>query len=161
MADPLSASASIITIIGTGFAIAKGLDQLADGIGTAGQEVRIYADEIDAFSRLLDVIRELLQRRLKQSWSRAENLLEDILHVCQRVLVPMEIVQATLTPLLSRFRSSPGKFRQFSLRVQWIFSTKEKLLFYRAALKGQHRLLDTTLIAMHLTAEGQNSRIAK
>ena len=159
MADPLSISASIITLVGTGFAVAKGLYQVASGIGSAGQEVRVYADEIDSFAKLLAKIQEELVHRPQIASRRAQGLLEDILAVCERVLDPMNNIQDILNPLLTRFKDSQSKLRQFGLRIQWMFATKEKLLFYRGALKGQHRLLDTTLGAMILMAVGQNPQI--
>jgi hypothetical protein len=48
MADPLSITASILAVVIAGFKAAKGLYQLADGIGSAGMEARIYAEEIQS-----------------------------------------------------------------------------------------------------------------
>jgi hypothetical protein len=68
--------------------------------------------------------------------------------ICDRVLTPLNRLQKTLKPLLVHFRSSPGKLRQLELRLRWVFSSRDKLLFYREVLKGQHRILDTTLDVM-------------
>jgi hypothetical protein len=56
MADPLSLSATVIGIATTGFAVALGLYQIADGIGSAGREVRLYADEVGGFSKMLKMV---------------------------------------------------------------------------------------------------------
>jgi hypothetical protein len=150
MADPLSISASIIAVVGAGFKVAKGLHQLADEIGSASVEVRVYGEEIDSFAKLVQRIREQITQRAGQVSSFEENLLRDIIDVCGRVMRPINGLQEKLNPLLERFRDSPSKLRSFRLRVQWISKSKEKILFYRGALRGQHRLLDTTLDLMIL-----------
>jgi hypothetical protein len=151
MADPFSLTANIIAVTIAGFKVAKGLNTLADGIGSAGKEVRIYADEIDAFSKLLQRVKDLLHdtqsSRLPDSLFYEQSLLLDILGVCKRVLEPINRIQQKLTPLVGRFTDST-KGKNFALRIRWIFSSKEKLLFYRGALKEQHRLLNTTLVLM-------------
>ena len=152
MADPLG----VIGIAATGFAVAQGLYQIADGIGSAGQEVRIYADEVDAFSKLLKMVRAELLRPSGVSLDE-QSLVKDVMDICDRVLQPLNRLQSTLKPLLVRFRNSSGKLRQFGLRVQWFFSSKDKLLFYREALKAQHRILDTTLELMILQANRDKS----
>lgn len=50
-----------------------------------------------------------------------------------------------LKPVLTSFAESHNNLRHFSLRIQWIFRTKSKLLFCRAASVAQHKLLRTLL----------------
>jgi hypothetical protein len=157
MSDPLSLTAAILAVVTAGFQVAKGLHQLADGIGSVGMEARIYAEEIDSFSKLLQRIKEQVLQQPEQFSSFEMNLLQDIVDVCKRVLHPINRIQQKLNPLLIKFRSSQSWLRAFGLRVQWIFSAKEKLLFYRGALRGQHRLLDTTLELMILKATKDRS----
>lgn len=152
MSDPLSIAASLAGIASTGFFIAKGLYQIADGIGSAGQEVRIYADEVGSFSKLLLKVRSELQQPSHGSHDDDVSLVRDILEICEKALAPLERLQHTLKPLLVKFRQSSRKLRQFGLRVQWIFTSKAKLLFYRDLLRSQHRMLDTTLELMILKA---------
>lgn len=156
MSDPLSIATAVIGIAATGFTVAQGLYQIADGIGSAGKEVRIYADEIDAFSKLLKAVRAELLRPPPVSFDE-QSLVNDVLDICDRVLLPLNRLQNTLKPLLVRFNNSSGKLRQFGLRVQWFFSSKDKLLFYREALRAQHRILDTTLELMILQANKDKS----
>jgi hypothetical protein len=154
MADPLSTAATVFGVVGRGFTIAKGLYEIADGIGSAGEEVRIYADEIDAFSKVLHRVDVELEIFRSESTSPdashlcrdLQNVVEVVLTVCKRVLEPLSQIQNTLRPLLVQYRDSPSKFRQLSLRVQWIFKTRSKLLFYREALRGQKGILDTALV---------------
>ena len=157
MSDPLSVTAAIVAVVTVGFQVAKGLHQLADGIGSVGMEARIYAEEIDSFSKLLQRIKEQVLQQPEQFSSFEMNLLQDIIDVCKRVLHPINRIQEKLNPLLTKFRSSQSWLRAFGLRAQWMFSAKDKLLFYRGALRGQHRLLDTTLELMILKATKDRS----
>jgi hypothetical protein len=101
---PLGLAAGVIGIAATGFAVARGLYQIADGIGSAGQEVRIYADEVDAFSELLKMVRAELLRSSSVSLDE-QSLVKDVMDVCDRVLQPLNRLQGTLRPLLVRFRT--------------------------------------------------------
>jgi hypothetical protein len=148
MADPLSITASIITLATVGFQIAKGLHQLANTIGTAGQEVRLYATEIDSFSKVLEMLRQEITSRPHNLSSKAGRLFESLVDICGRALDPMNRLQTNLNSMLVRFKDSPNKIRQFGLKIQWYFSAKDELLFYRDALRGQHRMLDTTLATL-------------
>lgn len=150
MGDPIGIAASILTLISTGVKVAQGLYKLADGIGSAGQEVRVYADEIDNFSKLLQRVKSEIERAPSAIPNEQENLLRDIFGICERVLMPLKGLQNALNHLTVKWKESPGKWKQFGMRVQWLFHKKDKLLFYRAALRGQHRLLDTALLLMTL-----------
>ncbi|RMJ06664.1 hypothetical protein CDV36_013728 [Fusarium kuroshium] len=149
MSDPFSIASGAAGIISLGLEIAQGLYQIAGAIGSAGLEVRTYAEEINQFSKLLDQVKNELTQSANVSVD-LQSLIKDVMDVCNRALTPLDCLQKTLKPLLVRFKSSPGKFRQLGLRLQWVFSSREKLLFYREVLKGQHRILDTTLQVMIL-----------
>jgi hypothetical protein len=103
------------------------ISTLADGIGSAGKEVRIYADEMYSFSNLLQRVKEsLLQAKRTQSgdvFIYEKSLFLDVLGVCTRVLEPITRIQQRLTPLLGRF-SEGIKLKNFALRIQWMFITK-------------------------------------
>jgi hypothetical protein len=144
MSDPISISGTAVRVISLGLTVAKGLYLIADGIGSAGREVRMYADEIDSFSKLLNRVTIELEKSSALPHD-LQSLLNDVIGICDRVLTPLDSLQRTLKPLLTGFRDSPGKLHQFGLRIQRTFVTKDKLLFYREALQGQHRVLDTTL----------------
>ena len=151
MSDPLSVTASIASLAVTGFALAKGLGRIADGLGAAGREVRLYANETLAFARLLHRVREELCR-LADVPADTMTLLRDVVDVCERVLAALDRVHVTLEPLLERFARSPRKLIQLGLRLRWVFGKKAEMLFYRDALAAQHRLLDTVLDVMILQA---------
>ncbi|KAK0733014.1 hypothetical protein B0T26DRAFT_745110 [Lasiosphaeria miniovina] len=156
MADPLSIAASIAGVAAAGFAAAKGLYEIADGIGSAGVEVRVYGDEVASFSKFLYHVRSELVRSEGVS-SEAQSLLGDTVHLYDRILHPFKGMLGTLQPLLARFRGRESKLRQFGLRLQWVFRTKDKLVFYRSALNAQHRLLQTLLDLIILQATRDKS----
>ncbi|KAL2811777.1 nucleoside phosphorylase domain-containing protein [Aspergillus granulosus] len=144
MADPLSITASIVGIVTLGFQVAKGLYQFADGIGSAGEEVRLYAGEVNEFSKLLNYIRTQILDSPDLPFN-SQSLIRDVIDVCDKVLQPFHRLQNTLNSFFTQFKQSPKKLKQFGLRVKWVFSSKKKLLFYLEALRSQHRILNTAL----------------
>lgn len=144
MSDAFRIASGAAGIVSLGLTIAQGLFQIAEGIGSAGVEVRGYAEEINTFAKLLNHVRNELESSNDVS-ADIQSLVNDVVDICGRVLQPLDGLQKTLKPLLDHFGSSPSKIRQLGLRLQWVFSKKDKVLFYRAALKEQHRILDTIL----------------
>jgi hypothetical protein len=151
MSDPLSVAASIAGVVTAGFKVAQGLYQIADGIGTAGVEVRVYAKEISAFSKVLHLIKEKVLRPARGTVDELV-LVKDITDICQEVLAPLTRIHDTLKPLLERYRDSKRKVEQLGKRIHWYFSQKQKLLFYREALRGHQQNLDSVLAAMNYDA---------
>lgn len=149
MADPLSITASIVGIVTLGFQVAKGLYQFADGIGSAGEEVRLYAGEINEFSRLLNHIRTQILESPDLPFD-SRSFIRDVVDVCDKVLQPFHRLQNTLNSFFTRFKQSPKKLQQFGFRVKWVFSSKKKLLIYLEALRSQHRILNTALDVANL-----------
>jgi hypothetical protein len=151
MSDPLSIAASIAGVVTAGFQVVQGLYHIADGIGSAGVEVRIYAKEISAFSKVLQLIRTKVLRPNGVTVDEIA-LVKDITTICEDVLAPLTRIQETLKPLLERHRESKRKLEQFGKRIHWYFSQKQKLLFYREALRGHQQNLDSVLAAMNYEA---------
>ena len=127
--------------------IAKALYQISDRIGSSRREVRVYANEIDSFSKLLNQVKTELDKPTSVS-ADLQSLIKDVVDICNRALTPLDKLQNTLTPLLVHFHDSPRKFRQFGSRLRWVFTSKSKLLFYHDALRSQHGILNTTLKLM-------------
>lgn len=151
MSDPLSVTASVIAVPQLGCAVAKGLYQIADEIGMAGLEVRLHAQEVDGFSKLLmrmqHTIDDLDWRTRRHEAAEIESHIGEVLTICQKTLQPMkDEIDHSLQPLLVRFRDSPIKLIQVALRIRWCFVSKGKIMFWRQFLQAQHRLLDTTLL---------------
>jgi hypothetical protein len=156
MGDPLSVVASALTVIGSGFANAKGLNTLGMVLGSAGESVRIYAKEIRIFSELLDTIRGELEKDPKHSWSRAEHLTMEILDLCKSLLEATNQLQAKLNPLLVFYRDSPTKTCQIALRIRWVISAQEKLLRYRGFLQALTVTLNTALVTVKFKARSSS-----
>ncbi|KAL4875734.1 nucleoside phosphorylase domain-containing protein [Aspergillus karnatakaensis] len=144
MAEAIGITASVIAIVTLGFQVAKGLYNVADQIGAAGAEVRMYAGEISDFAKLLNHIRTDILT-LSNVPFNARTLIEDVTSVCDKVLQPFKRLQSTLDAFATRFKHAPGKLRNLGVRVKWAFSRKKELLFYLGALRSQHRVLDTAL----------------
>jgi hypothetical protein len=144
MSDLFGSANGTMGIISLGLTIAHGLFQIADAIGSAGLEVRSYAEEINTFAKLLKHIKTELDSSTDVSVD-IRSLVNDVVDICDSVLKPFDGLQKTLKPLLDHVSSRPNMFKQLGVRLQWVFRKKEKLLFYRKALKEQHRILDTIL----------------
>jgi hypothetical protein len=151
MSDPFSLAIGITKVATAGFQVAQGLYQIADGIGSAGLEVRFYAKEITSFSKVLQLIQEKILRPAGIG-SDDLGLVKDITDICEDVLAPLTRLQETLKPLLDRYRDSKKKIEQIGKRIHWYFSQKQKLLFYLEALRGHQHNLDSLLAAMNCAA---------
>lgn len=149
MAETVGLAASVFQIANVGFNVAKGLHSIADDIGSAGREVRAYADEISGFSKLLDRVRTEVLHTPGMDQDE-HSMLKDVLDICDRVLKPFSQLQDMLKPLLVHYGTSPGKLKQLGLRIYYIFSCRRELLFYRDLVKAQHRMLDTIMTAIML-----------
>ncbi|OAA53443.1 hypothetical protein SPI_09371 [Niveomyces insectorum RCEF 264] len=147
MADPLSITASVAGVAALGYSIAKGLYQIADDMSVAGLEVRVYANEIDSFAKLLLNVQSTVDGLTCSAAeiAKIKTHIKEILDNCDRILKPLHEVQEGLLPLLQRFRDSPSKMLQVALRIRWTFISKGKVLFYRELLQRQHQMLDTHL----------------
>jgi hypothetical protein len=161
MADPLSIAASITGVASTGFALAKGLNQIASSIGSAGEEVRLYGGEVESFCRLLNHVRlEVLNPNGPSVELRT--LLSETVQTCDRILDQLKTLLRNLKPLSTRYSCSDRKLQQLGLRLRWIFGTKSRARFYRNALNAQHKLLQTLLdlMILHATRDRSQSNIS-
>ncbi len=141
----LDVAAGILGIANAGIAVAKGLIQIADAIGSAGEEVRMCAAETTLFSRMLDDLSNALTKPTAASRA-TQNTTEDVIDICERILKPFETLITKLNPLLESYRKSEHQLRQLSLRIQWYFRHKSKVTFYQQAL-GRLKLTLTCLLA--------------
>ena len=149
MGDPVSVAASVLTLATTGFAIAKGLCHVANEIGSAGEEVRVYSQEVDGTCQVLQNILFALGEHHAQGVVYEQILLANIVSVCSRLLEPLHRLQSVLVPLLDKLDRTVKKLRQVGLRLKWIFSTRSKLLLCRALisnLRGDLHMLLTLLL---------------
>lgn len=157
MADPFSAASGAAGIIALGFTVAKALYQIAGGIGSAGEEVRVHAEEIDTFSKLLNQA----QIKLVQCPSvnpGIQDLIDQVVDICHKTLEPLHIIRSHVKPLLEKYGTSLKKLKTLGIRLEWMFRMKCKVLFYREALKQKHKVLDTVvgLITLQMVGYQQN-----
>ena len=145
----LDVAAGVIGIASVGVSVAKGLFEIADGIGSAGEEVRLCAADTDMFCRMLMDLSTILQESGTPG-SQAQNIAEDLLNVCERVVNPFQDLISRLRPLLVRYRESERQLRQLSLRIQWHFRHKSKVSMYQSALSQLKATLSCLLTSMNL-----------
>ena len=141
----LDVAAGVAGIAAVGITVAKGLIQIADTIGSAGEEVRMCAAETTLFSRMLDDLSDTLAKPTAASRA-SQNTAEDLIDICERILNPFKSLISRLNPLLESYRKSEHQLRQLSLRIQWYFRHKSKVTFYQQAL-GRLKLTLTCLLA--------------
>ena len=143
------AAAGVAGIASAGMLVAKGLIQLADGIGSAGKEVRMCASDTALFSQMLENLADA--PKLPSAASRAtQSTTEDLIDVCERILYPFQRLTERLTPLLEKYRESEHQLRQIGLRIQWYFRHKSKVTFYQQALAQLKATLTCLLASMNL-----------
>ncbi len=143
----LEIAASVVGIASAGIVVAKGLCQIADSIGSAGEELRLCAAETTLFSRMLSDLSSALSK--PTAASRAiQNTTEDLIDICERILKPFESLIARLNPLLESYRNSKHQLRQLGLRIQWYFKHKSKVTFYQQALERLKSTLSCLLASM-------------
>lgn len=149
MAELLGLGASIIAVLTLTKKVVSGLRTLANGMGTAGLEVQSYSSEINDFAVLLERTQKTVQQATSASLTD-HDLLKDLLEVCERVMDPLNLMQRRLNRYDTSFRQQQNrrKIRHFHTTVKWLFSTKQKIMYLRSVVQGQHRLLDTLLQLM-------------
>jgi hypothetical protein len=119
MAEGLGIVAGVFGVSAAGFRVAQGLYRIADAIGSAGEEVRLFATNTDVFSHMLYGLSQTLEASPNPT-SRLLVTTEDAVVLCKQILEPFEKIIARLSPLLVRFRDSQSRIRQVGLRIQWI-----------------------------------------
>lgn len=144
--------ASVLAVAGAGFTVAKSLFSLANTIGGAGAEVRVFATDTAMFSQTLEHLGEKL-RAMHSPSGPVLRTAEDLADVCKRTLEPLREQLESLEPLLERCRNSERVMYQFALRVRWAFKHRSKVLFYRRTLDSLKMTLACLLGSMNLVAD--------
>jgi hypothetical protein len=156
MSDPFSITASVLGVATVSFQVAQGLYNLADAIGSAGEEVRMVAQQVTSFSGLLTSIKTEMSRPNDVSFVE-KSLVMDIVHCCEDVIRPLQRLQDTLKPLLRHYRTGSTKLRHFGLRVQYVFKCKPKLAYYLELLRHQTVTLNAVLGIINLQANRERN----
>ncbi len=154
MAEAVGLAAGILVLAEIAWKVAKGLHDLADEVGSAGEAVRIFANDFGLFVETVKTLGDLfdgLPPVARRTQSTAEELVEVAM---EQVVEPFQNLLTELAPLLVRWRDSPGRMRQLGVRIQWAFSCKSKVLFYHDALNALKGNL--SLLLQTMTLRGQN-----
>ncbi len=149
-------AAAVLGIASAGLTVAKGFIQIADTIGSAGEQVRIVAAELDAFSAMLLQLKEILKTPTVASRD-AQKTAEDTIEVCERILNPFKALISRLEPLLQKFRASKRQRQQLVLRVQFYFRRRSKVNFYRQAVAHVTPTLACLIATMNLQESRANT----
>jgi hypothetical protein len=159
MSDPLSVAASIAGLIVVGIQTAKVLYEVAEGIGSAGDEVRDVAEQVDNLSSVLQAVHDKVEQR-KALGNAMVAALKKASKPCERLLETFGDMLKPLKPVLVRYRDSQRKLEQIGLRVRWYIRSKSKVRASREML-GRHlqclQLALTTLSIPDVEFGPQNS----
>ncbi|KAJ9605202.1 oligomeric, coiled-coil, peripheral membrane protein [Cladophialophora chaetospira] len=134
-------AASIIGIAGAAATIAKGLYQIASDIGSAGKQVRLIAQDTNAFSHALTNLGQLLNSG-SASTERARAIASDLIVLCKEILADSHTLLKVLEPLI---KLTGRKWKRATLRVRWLFE-KSKFAVHRQSLEALKATL-TLLVA--------------
>jgi hypothetical protein len=155
MAEGIGLAASVIAVSQTAWAVAKGLYDLADEVGSAGEAVRIFANDFALFVENLKELGALLDSSPSVP-RQTQSVTEDLLEVAiDQIVQPFQRLLEDLQPLLVTWRDSPSRMKQLGLRLRWAFSYKTKVLFFHGALNALKGNVSLLLQAMALKGQIQ------
>ncbi|OTA70106.1 hypothetical protein K449DRAFT_2434 [Hypoxylon sp. EC38] len=147
--EALAVPSAIAGLLSLGIEVAKALYAVADGIGTAGEEVREVASEVSQYTRTTEAIQDVLKRQ-EHVAHNIMAMIERLVRACQPIFQTYHSLQKGLAPLLERFRNSKKKLDQVGLRLMWYLRTKKKVYGCRSALQRQFALLTPILTALSI-----------
>lgn len=127
MAELIGLIASIGTIASAGFAVAKAISDLADELGTAGQNIKLISVDTKAVALILHE----MKRRLDKSTRRAQQTIDVALEIVDLCKSDLESIKQFLIPVLS----TGGDKMSMVQRARWIF-VKAKISTKRVSLNS-------------------------
>lgn len=134
MADPLSITASVLTVAGAGIKLTNALNTLVEAVRNANVEIELMTSEITVFSCALDEVHD----HMTTSWSLySTNLmtnLKKLLETCTRVYSEIERILKL---------GKAGKSYRLTKHLMWALR-RERLRPMRLNLES----LKTTLMVM-------------
>ena len=154
MAEAVGLAASVLGLAQTGWSVAKGLHDLAEEVSSAGEAVRIFANDFWLFMETVETLGDLSDSLPPMS-GRIQSTTEELIDVAmEQVVKPFQHMIIELEPLLVKWRDSPNRMMQLGLRLQWAFSHKRRVLFYHSALNALKG--NVSLLLQAMTLRGQN-----
>ena len=154
MAEAMSLAASIFAVAQIAWSVVKGLDDLAEDVGSAGEALRIFASDFSLFVELLEKLGDFLDGSPSTS-RQAELATEDLLEVTlDQIVRPFQGLLDDLQPLLVTWHDCPSRMRQLDVRLEWAFSHRSKVLFFHGALNALKG--NVTLLLQTMALKGQH-----
>lgn len=141
----IGAVASIVGLAGAGIKVSFALFDLADRIGSAGEEVKLVATELSLFCSVLQEVASVIQDDdTSQLTPAALLLVNEVTSRCREVVTEIDKIVSSLTKDQSPF-DLPSL--EWTSRVKWTFK-RSKVQVQRQTLescKSTLQLLLTTL----------------
>ena len=120
----------------TALAVVKGLSDPADEVGSAGEAVQIFANDLRS-SMKPSKNWERFSITHHQCQGKHSLLIEDLLGVAiGQIVQPFQRLLQDLQPLLVTWRDSLSRMKQLGLHFSWAFGCKIKVLFFHGALNA-------------------------
>lgn len=157
MTDPLSVAGSIAGLIALGIQTAKVLYAVADGIGSAGSEVRDVAEQVINLSNVLQAVQEKIEQRSSLE-SAVVMALTAAIKPCKKLLDTFSEMLKPLQPVFDRYRDSRRKLEQIGPRVKWYIRTKSKVRASRDMLDRHLNCLQLALTTLSIPDASSGSQ---
>ncbi|KAK3625329.1 hypothetical protein LTR56_020494 [Elasticomyces elasticus] len=146
MAEVLGLVSAILTLAGAGANLGMTLYTIADGVGSAGREARLIADEVSLFSQALTALSKSLERRTSQS-ARLHIIAQELSESCQAALVELSALAKDLS-------LSGGKKRRklpvLVAKIKWMLQ-KPTVAFLRSSISSFKSTLILLVASMDYT----------
>ncbi|ORY12219.1 hypothetical protein BCR34DRAFT_587361 [Clohesyomyces aquaticus] len=138
MADPISLTASVVTLTSTAKAALETLYNFSIGLVGARNDFRAHELEIASLENLFKDIEAELKKQPARPSTRPkdEKIARAAVELCNEILPPLDTLLRHLTELgMKQASESPRKLNQFLLRVQWYLTHKKKIVSSRDTLR--------------------------
>ena len=142
MAEVVGLVSSILALAGAGAKLGMTLYTIAEGVGSAGREARLIADEVSFFSHALTALSKSLERTTSQT-ARLHSIAQELAVSCQTVLLELSVLADELSP--SKKTRWKGKVSSFIGKIKWLLQ-KPKVAFLRSSISSFKSTL-TLLVA--------------
>ncbi|KAI1442894.1 hypothetical protein F5Y02DRAFT_394804 [Annulohypoxylon stygium] len=146
-------ASAIAGLFSLGIQVTTALYAVADGIGSAGEEVRSVARDVDSATQIMKTIQGVLDKQ-SQINDEINGIVKRIMDICHQIFKIYDVLQKSLVPLMERFRDSERKLEQFGLRLKWYFRSKEKVSRCRHSLQQQIAMLTPVLTLLSIDRSG-------
>ena len=141
MADPLSITASILTLLQVSVRVTVLLKQFRDGVSAADTTLNGLLDDVESFQHVLDSMNETFnQDEVKENlqvtghvgnhWKNLARSMEDGVTTLQQLRALLDSVNRTTS-----FLDGPRKQLRYKSAIDQIATFRERIQSYRSALQ--------------------------